>query len=255
MENLLATPIRPVEVMLGKIIPYVGLAYVQIALILLVSVTVFGVPVRGSGDSAASRPMGVRVVVSTEGDRRLLQADTVLALRPVTATGRTVLAGYLDVPAPPGRHRLRALLTDPASGAGAAAPVQPVLLPAASDSVPAIGDLILGVPGALDWTGPDGPIPLNPTGRFRPGSAATLSYAVSGLVPETVYQTTIEIRAGSKGGGRRSTSTFAMKAEGSRHAVHRGIELRGIGAGSYVLVVTVRGPAGSVSSSRPFLIR
>jgi ABC-2 type transport system permease protein len=48
MENLLATPIRPVEVMLGKIIPYVGLAYVQIALILLVSVTVFGVPVRGS---------------------------------------------------------------------------------------------------------------------------------------------------------------------------------------------------------------
>jgi ABC-2 type transport system permease protein len=40
MENLLATPVRPVEVMLGKIIPYVGLAYVQIALILLVSVTV-----------------------------------------------------------------------------------------------------------------------------------------------------------------------------------------------------------------------
>ncbi len=48
MENLLATPVRPVEVMLGKIIPYVGLAYVQIALILLVSVTVFAVPVRGS---------------------------------------------------------------------------------------------------------------------------------------------------------------------------------------------------------------
>jgi ABC-2 type transport system permease protein len=48
MENLLATPVRPVEVMLGKIIPYVGLAYVQTALILAVSVTVFQVPVRGS---------------------------------------------------------------------------------------------------------------------------------------------------------------------------------------------------------------
>ena len=48
MENLLAMPVRPVEVMLGKIIPYVGLAYVQTALILLVSVTVFGVPIRGS---------------------------------------------------------------------------------------------------------------------------------------------------------------------------------------------------------------
>ena len=48
MENLLAMPVRPVEVMLGKIIPYVGLAYVQTALILLVSVVAFGVPVRGS---------------------------------------------------------------------------------------------------------------------------------------------------------------------------------------------------------------
>jgi len=48
MENLLAMPVRPVEVMLGKIIPYVGLAYVQTALILAVSVVVFDVPVRGS---------------------------------------------------------------------------------------------------------------------------------------------------------------------------------------------------------------
>ncbi len=48
MENLLAMPVRPVEVMLGKIIPYVGLAYVQTALILIVSVLVFHVPVRGS---------------------------------------------------------------------------------------------------------------------------------------------------------------------------------------------------------------
>ena len=48
MENLLAMPVRPVEVMLGKIIPYVGLAYVQTALILPVSVLVFRVPVRGS---------------------------------------------------------------------------------------------------------------------------------------------------------------------------------------------------------------
>ncbi len=48
MENLLAMPVRPIEVALGKIIPYVGLAYVQAALILLVAVVVFGVPVRGS---------------------------------------------------------------------------------------------------------------------------------------------------------------------------------------------------------------
>lgn len=48
METLLAMPIRPVEVMLGKIVPYVGLGYVQTALILLVAVFVFHVPVVGS---------------------------------------------------------------------------------------------------------------------------------------------------------------------------------------------------------------
>jgi ABC-2 type transport system permease protein len=48
MENLLAMPVRPTEVMLGKIVPYVGLGYVQVALVLFVSVVFFGVPVRGS---------------------------------------------------------------------------------------------------------------------------------------------------------------------------------------------------------------
>jgi ABC-2 type transport system permease protein len=48
MENLLAMPVRPLEVMLGKIVPYILLGYVQIAIVLTVAVTVFGVPVRGS---------------------------------------------------------------------------------------------------------------------------------------------------------------------------------------------------------------
>ena len=48
MENLLAMPVRPVEVMLGKIVPYVGLGYVQVMLILTVSALAFHVPVRGS---------------------------------------------------------------------------------------------------------------------------------------------------------------------------------------------------------------
>jgi ABC-2 type transport system permease protein len=48
MENLLAMPARPVEVMLGKIVPYVGLGYIQVFLILIVAVIVFHVPVLGS---------------------------------------------------------------------------------------------------------------------------------------------------------------------------------------------------------------
>lgn len=48
MENLLSMPIRPTEVMLGKIVPYVGLGYVQTSLILFVAVTAFRVPILGS---------------------------------------------------------------------------------------------------------------------------------------------------------------------------------------------------------------
>lgn len=48
MENLLAMPVRPVEVMVAKIVPYVGIGYVQVILILAVSVAAFHLPVRGS---------------------------------------------------------------------------------------------------------------------------------------------------------------------------------------------------------------
>jgi ABC-2 type transport system permease protein len=48
MENLLAMPVRSIEVMLGKIVPYIGLGYIQTVLILVVAATVFAVPVHGS---------------------------------------------------------------------------------------------------------------------------------------------------------------------------------------------------------------
>ncbi len=48
MENLLATPVRPVEVMVGKIIPYVVVGYIQVTLILVAARFLFGVPMVGS---------------------------------------------------------------------------------------------------------------------------------------------------------------------------------------------------------------
>lgn len=48
MENLLATPARPLEVMIGKIVPYILVGYVQIIIILAVSNFLFSVPVQGS---------------------------------------------------------------------------------------------------------------------------------------------------------------------------------------------------------------
>ena len=48
MESLLAMPIHPVEVMLGKIVPYVLIAAVQMALIIAAAMLLFNVPVEGS---------------------------------------------------------------------------------------------------------------------------------------------------------------------------------------------------------------
>ena len=48
MENLLATPVRPLEVMVGKILPYIVLGYVQLGVILLAAALLFQIPMAGS---------------------------------------------------------------------------------------------------------------------------------------------------------------------------------------------------------------
>jgi ABC-2 type transport system permease protein len=48
MESLLSMPIRPLEIMLGKIAPYVLVGFVQATLIVSAGIFVFGVPVLGN---------------------------------------------------------------------------------------------------------------------------------------------------------------------------------------------------------------
>ena len=48
MESLLSMPIKPVEVMFGKIIPYVIVGFVQASLIVSIGVLLFGVPILGN---------------------------------------------------------------------------------------------------------------------------------------------------------------------------------------------------------------
>ncbi len=48
MENLLATPARPLEVMTGKIVPYIFIGLIQSTIILLAAVVLFRVPFVGS---------------------------------------------------------------------------------------------------------------------------------------------------------------------------------------------------------------
>ncbi|HET8721120.1 MAG TPA: ABC transporter permease [Nitrospira sp.] len=48
MENLLAMPTRPFEVMVGKIVPYILVGYVQVGLILVAARLLFDVPMLGN---------------------------------------------------------------------------------------------------------------------------------------------------------------------------------------------------------------
>ena len=48
MENLLAMPITPIEIMLGKISPYVVVGFVQASMIIAIGIVLFGVPVLGN---------------------------------------------------------------------------------------------------------------------------------------------------------------------------------------------------------------
>ncbi len=48
MENLLAMPLRPSEVLLGKISPYIVVGYIQVGIILLAAKFVFDVPIHGN---------------------------------------------------------------------------------------------------------------------------------------------------------------------------------------------------------------
>ncbi|MBN9023733.1 MAG: ABC transporter permease [Rhizobiales bacterium] len=48
IENLLAMPARPYEIMAGKIIPYIGFGFVQVAVILVAGQLLFDVPMIGS---------------------------------------------------------------------------------------------------------------------------------------------------------------------------------------------------------------
>jgi ABC-2 type transport system permease protein len=48
MENLLAMPLQPIEIMVGKIAPYIGIGAVQVVVILSVAKLLFAVPFIGS---------------------------------------------------------------------------------------------------------------------------------------------------------------------------------------------------------------
>ena len=48
LEQLIVSPVKSIELVVGKIVPYVAMGYVQITLILIAGYLIFGVPIAGS---------------------------------------------------------------------------------------------------------------------------------------------------------------------------------------------------------------
>ena len=48
MENLLSMPATPLEIMLGKVLPYLAVGAVQVAVVLVAARVLFGIPFVGS---------------------------------------------------------------------------------------------------------------------------------------------------------------------------------------------------------------
>jgi ABC-2 type transport system permease protein len=48
LEQILTTPVRPIQVIIGKVLPYMGIGVLDISLVLAIGVLIFGVPMEGS---------------------------------------------------------------------------------------------------------------------------------------------------------------------------------------------------------------
>ena len=48
MEQLIVTPLRPVEMVIAKIAPYIVISYLDMVIVLLIGVWLFGIPINGS---------------------------------------------------------------------------------------------------------------------------------------------------------------------------------------------------------------
>lgn len=48
MEVLLVSPLKPIQIIVGKVVPYIFLSFINAIIILVLASTVFGMPVRGS---------------------------------------------------------------------------------------------------------------------------------------------------------------------------------------------------------------
>jgi ABC-2 type transport system permease protein len=99
MEQLLVSPLRPAEIVLGKILPYIALAAIDGALILAVGYVLFGVRVAGSLAFLAAASfvyiftaLAIGLLVSTVARN---QQQAMMVVLPATMMPTIILSGFI----------------------------------------------------------------------------------------------------------------------------------------------------------------
>jgi ABC-2 type transport system permease protein len=96
MENLLSMPTRPFEVLIGKIIPYILVGYIQISLLLILARFIFHVPMIGNlvllfaaalVFIAANLSMGITFSTIAQNQRQALQMGVFFFLPSILLSG------------------------------------------------------------------------------------------------------------------------------------------------------------------------
>ncbi|SES70492.1 ABC transporter permease [Thalassotalea agarivorans] len=96
MELLITTPIRPIELMVGKIVPYIFIGLIQVAIILGIGHYVFHVPINGGLDTlfaitllfiAASLVLGLVISTIAKNQLQAMQMTVFVLLPSILLSG------------------------------------------------------------------------------------------------------------------------------------------------------------------------
>jgi ABC-2 type transport system permease protein len=99
METLLSLPIRPLEVVIGKIIPYCAIGMINVTILLLASLFIFRIPMRGSipllylfASIFTIGVMGLGIFISGIAKRQVLASQMAIL---TTLLPANLLSGYI----------------------------------------------------------------------------------------------------------------------------------------------------------------
>lgn len=96
MENLLAMPCRPLEVMMGKIAPYVIIGYIQAFIVVVVAKLLFAIPILGSlwllGGTlfvfiTCNMALGFTLSAASQNQAQALQASMMMMMPSIMLSG------------------------------------------------------------------------------------------------------------------------------------------------------------------------